>query len=127
MIQRCTNIHSKNFHRYGGRGINVCEQWRKFEPFLRDVGIRPSRLHTLERIDNGKGYEPGNVRWATQREQMFNTRRTYIITAFGKTASLAEFFENSICQEYDRAHYRIGAGWDTERAILAPAYASRNP
>lgn len=73
MVHRCTNPSNSAFHCYGGRGIGVCDRWRTFENFLADMGERPPGL-TLDRIDNSKGYEPGNCRWATKRAQSFNRR-----------------------------------------------------
>ena len=76
MIQRCTNQKYDGFGEYGGRGIAVCERWRNsFEDFLADMGLRPSGT-TLDRKEVNGDYEPGNCRWATQSEQMRNTRRT---------------------------------------------------
>jgi hypothetical protein len=74
MIQRCTNPKGSSFEYYGGRGISVCERWRVFENFLADMGERPL-LHSIDRIDNDKGYEPTNCRWATWSEQRLNQRR----------------------------------------------------
>lgn len=80
MKQRCFDPNHKNYHRYGGRGITVHPEWvSDFPAFLAAVGQRPSPKHKIERIDNNKGYEPGNVRWATQREQMANMRRNRIV------------------------------------------------
>src|SRR5579859_2108740 len=56
MVNRCTNQSQKCYKHYGGRGITVCERWKKFENFYEDMGKRPSDKHTLERIDNDKGY-----------------------------------------------------------------------
>src|SRR6266850_3206174 len=73
MKYRCTNPNAQNYHRYGGRGIQVCEQWMSsFISFLADVGHRPIKNLTLERINNDGNYEPGNVKWATQYEQTQN-------------------------------------------------------
>jgi hypothetical protein len=75
MIQRCTNSNDPFWDGYGGRGIEICESWFKFENFLADMNERPKDL-TLDRIDNDGNYEPGNCRWATRSQQQRNQRRT---------------------------------------------------
>lgn len=92
MIQRCRNKNVPRFSNWGGRGISVCERWmNSFEAFLEDMGPRPSMKHRLDRIDNNGNYEPGNVRWATQSEQMRNTRRNVMIAYQGREACLADW------------------------------------
>ena len=73
MIQRCVNPRHRRYADYGGRGITVCDRWMKFENFLADMGEKPDGL-TLDRIDNGRGYEPENCRWATYSQQNKNRR-----------------------------------------------------
>ncbi|MET8113722.1 hypothetical protein [Streptomyces prasinus] len=75
MIKRCENPNNHAYARYGGRGISVHPEWRaNFGAFLRDVGRRPSPDLSLDRIDNDGNYEPGNVRWATAKQQANNRR-----------------------------------------------------
>lgn len=76
MLQRCHNPNDPAYSRYGGRGITVCDAWRSdFLLFFEHVGPRPDLLHSIDRVDNSRGYEPGNVRWATAKEQQNNCRR----------------------------------------------------
>lgn len=70
---RCHNEKHRDYHYYGGRGIRMYEPWLKdFKGFLAEVGERPSKFHSIDRIDGTKGYEPGNLRWATKKIQQVN-------------------------------------------------------
>ena len=77
MRRRCSDPKVVGYHRYGGRGISVHESWQKdygaFRSYiLSELGDRPTPKHTLDRIEPDGNYEPGNLRWATQKEQMAN-------------------------------------------------------
>lgn len=74
MVRRCTNADDQSFPEYGGRGIRVCERWMLFDNFLTDMGSRPSRGHSIDRIDVNGHYEPGNCRWAGRDVQNHNKR-----------------------------------------------------
>lgn len=83
MMMRCEWGGHPSYDAYGAKGIRVCERWRAFENFKADMGGRP-RGASIDRIDNRKGYEPGNCRWATRREQALNTSRTVVVMFDGE-------------------------------------------
>lgn len=92
--ERCLNPNTKHYHRYGGRGIQICEEWKNdFQSFYEHVGARPTAKHSMERIYNDKGYEPGNVRWATKKEQARNRCDNVLYTHNGETKTLIEWAE----------------------------------
>jgi hypothetical protein len=73
MIQRCYNSNNKKYLIYGGRGIEVCSEWKNsFQAFIDYMGPKPSPKYSIDRIDNNGNYEPGNCRWATPLQQVLN-------------------------------------------------------
>lgn len=91
---RCNNPNATHYARYGGRGITMCEAWAaSFEQFKADVG-EPFDGASLDRIDNSRGYEPGNVRWATRKEQANNRDTNVVVTHDGQSMTLAEWAQH---------------------------------
>jgi hypothetical protein len=91
MKDRCHNPRSHAYRHYGGRSINVCPEWRKsFLAFYAHVGPRPGKGYSVERIDNDGNYEPGNVKWATTKEQSRNRRGCHFITYQGMTLTVSD-------------------------------------
>lgn len=72
--QRCYYQNSTEYYLYGARGIKVCDRWKKFENFYKDMGEKPSPRHSIDRINNDGNYEPSNCRWATYHQQQSNRR-----------------------------------------------------
>lgn len=123
MVERCQAPSSTSFQNYGGRGIKVCEQWLKFENFIRDMGHPPTPAHTLERIDNNGNYEPSNCRWATRKDNNRNRRANRYLTLRGETRSMAEWCER-LGLSYSAISTRVLRGWSDERALTTPVTKS---
>lgn len=119
MIRRCEDPKCNRFYTHGGRGITVAKEWHSYPVFLADVGRRPSPKHQLDRQNNDGNYEPGNVRWATRKQQARNKRNNHLITFKGKTACMAEWAEKlGISRQSLRK--RMISGWDLERILTTP-------
>lgn len=115
MKQRCLNPNSADYFRYGGRGIQICDSWREFEAFLRDMGERPEGA-TLDRVDVNGNYEPGNCRWATCKQQGRNRRDNRLLAYNGKTQTLTEWAEE-IGISRTSLTSRLSQGWSLERCL----------
>lgn len=92
MRQRCENSHDKLYHRYGGRGITVCDDWKDFENFHQwaiQNGYDPDL--TIDRINNDSGYYPENCRWVDRTTQANNTSQNRKITYCDITKTIAEW------------------------------------
>lgn len=126
MRQRCLNEQNTSFRHYGSRKIGICERWNDFSAFLEDVGPKPSPSHSLDRIDPNGNYEPGNVRWATKKEQARNRRNVRVVEAFGERAPLPYFVERAVVSQ-QAVHQRLAKGWSVEAAISTPRPDRRYP
>lgn len=119
MVARCNNPRHKSFGRYGGAGIRVCERWLTFANFLADMGEKP-RGTSIDRIDHTRGYEPGNCRWATDKQQARNKRNNRPMTLDGVTRTQAEWVE-LLGIHQATLNDRLAHGWSDERALTTPA------
>lgn len=96
MKDRCINTKHHAYKDYGGRGITVCQNWlgeNGFINFISDMGERPSKEHSLDRIDNNKGYCKENCRWATKKEQSRNQRSNILYLYNGESKTIPEWAE----------------------------------
>lgn len=120
MMRRCTSPSARNYHRYGGRGIKICDRWLKenhgFENFVNDMGVRPSRAHTLDRIDVNGDYCPENCRWATWKEQENNRRNNNLIGFDGGFVTVSQLSE-VLCLERNRLYILLNRGVDINYII----------
>lgn len=120
---RCQNPKHVFFNMYGGRGISVCDRWLVFANFFADMGDVPDGC-SIERIDNDRGYEPGNCRWATSTEQSRNKRNNVFITHGGKTLCVSDWATELGIPRPTIAG-RMRAGWPIEQ-VLRTSQEGRN-
>lgn len=120
MRRRCRPISAKRreFLRYGGRGIRVCERWQTFANFLSDMGQPPVGM-SLDRIDNDGNYDPGNCRWACPKTQSLNNRRAAYVELDGKRLRVREV-EISLGLSQGALWHRIEDGWPLRKACTTP-------
>ena len=119
MIQRCTNATHDQYHNYGGRGITVCDDWKTFENFYRDMGDPPADGLTLERKESDVGYCTENCTWATQVEQQNNRRNNVLLTFEGKTQTISQW-ARELGINKNTIQTRVVRGWSIERVLSQP-------
>ena len=120
MNRRCGNPKDAAYRHYGGRGITVCDRWRdSFDAFIADMGKRPSRTHSIDRIDNDRGYSPENCRWATRAQQARNKRSSRYLTV-GDRTMVAVDWSRETGLSISTITGRLKRGWSPERAISTP-------
>lgn len=115
---RCRRPGDSRYHRYGGRGIQMCDRWAdSYVNFLSDMGRAPSKNHSIERIDNDGDYEPSNCKWATNEEQNKNKKSTIVVEYKGIKKTLADHCRD-LNLKYSTMWMRIFSyGWPLERAF----------
>ena len=116
MKQRCNDPNAINYPQYGGRGISVCDRWKDFESFLADMGECPGDGMTMDRIDNSKGYEPGNCRWANKQTQANNKTNNHKLEWRGETKTTMEWSRITGIPS-GTIFNRIRFGWSVEDAL----------
>lgn len=127
MKRRCYNTKFKEYKNYGKRGIKVCDRWlESFENFYADMGPRPSKGYSIDRVDNDKGYSKENCRWATNKLQSNNKRNTHFLTYNGETKTFSEWghlFNISASVLYVRI---LRLKWDACQALTTPVRKQKN-
>lgn len=128
MIARCHRETWINYADYGGRGVTVCDRWRfgedqatGFECFIADMGAKPSKSHTLERIDGAREYCPDNCRWATRKEQARNRRSNRVVPYKGQHLLLSDALTASGISE-SGFYARVKNGWTEQEALETPPF-----
>jgi hypothetical protein len=119
MKARCLNKGNDKYRYYGGRGITIAREFAEsFQAFFDEIGPRPSKGHSVDRIDNSKGYAPGNVKWATMSEQRRNRRDGLrMLTIDGKTKCLTDWAKESGLN-YETIRFRLKKGWSPKEAVF---------
>lgn len=119
MIRRCTDPSHGSFKNYGGRGISIAPEWLDLDAFIRDMGRRPTALHTLDRIDNNGHYSASNCRWADRKTQARNRRNNRNITFRGKTQAVAAWCEELGINKWTVKH-RLRHGVSVNDGLFSP-------
>lgn len=124
MLHRCRSADDHKSRHHGGRGITVCSRWQGkdgFIHFLADMGPRPSLGHSIDRYPNPDGnYEPSNCRWATQKEQMNNTRRNVWVEHNGEKKTIAQWSDKTGINASSLYSRIVVRKWPIERALNEP-------
>ncbi len=114
MKNRCLNPDARH-QKY--KGLLTYEKWiNSFEEFLKDMGKKPTSKHTIERIDNSKGYFPENCKWATRSEQNRNYSLNRLVEYNGLTLCVTEWAEKLGISRH-RIYQRLNKGWSIEKAL----------
>lgn len=125
MRQRCNYKHARAFHNYGARGISIDPSWNDFEQFINDMGRRPSKRHSLERVDNDKGYSRENCIWTVPEVQHRNKRNNVFIRVNGETRCKTDWCIklnipiSAVCHRYKR-------GWSLKDSLFTPRDKKRD-
>lgn len=124
MKERCYGEYNKDYHNYGERGIRVCDEWlTSFKNFYHDMGPRPSKNYSIDRINNDGNYCPENCRWATAKEQANNQKTNRIIEYDNKKYSVKQFTEK-IKISTNTFYTRLKSGWTISQ--MAMYYKDKN-
>ena len=117
MKMRCSNPKAISYKYYGARGVNVCDEWQSFVPFMEWATANGYEEHlTIDRINTNGNYCPENCRWATCKEQQNNTRYTKSIEMHGERHSVMEW-AGILGIPHTTLYNRLRRGWDINRAL----------
>lgn len=120
MKQRCNNPNAQGYENYGGRGISVCERWNdSFEQFFADMGTKPTKRHSIERIDVNGNYEPSNCKWANHTEQSNNRKSNVVLTIDGVSRTAVEWARHAGIPDH-LIYLRLRAGWSHKQCVETP-------
>ena len=121
IVQRCYNPKASNYHNYGGRGIDMDDEWRNdfqiFEDYCLSNGWKDGLQ--IDRIDNNKGYAPNNVRFVTRKQNLRNKRNNHLITYNGETMCVADWCARLGIND-STVWRRLSSGWSVEDTLTKP-------
>lgn len=121
MRNRCERTNNDNYAYYGGRGIKVCDEWKKFQPFMEwALSSGYADNLTLDRIDSDKDYYPENCRWATMHEQNSNKRNNHYLEFQGQIKTISDWSDITGIPRYTLLRRVNELGWNAEKALSTP-------
>ena len=126
MMARCYKPYATSYKWYGAKGISVCHRWHTFENFLEDMGSRPSKKHSLDRVDNGGDYAPDNCRWALIADQLNNRSVSRKYNHAGLDLTITEWARRAGLTK-ETLFYRLNHGWSIGDALNIKPYFYNRP
>lgn len=125
MRSRCLSKRDKDYENWGGRGITICKEWTEYAVFLKEMGMKPSKKHSLGRIDNDKGYSKENCRWETQLQQHNNKRSSSFLEFDGRKQTKAQW-AREFGMNRDTLGWRLKLGWSISEALTEKVRIYKN-
>lgn len=116
MKQRCFNSKNKHFKNYGGRGVTVCDKWLTFDGFFEDMGIKPGKEYSLDRVDTNGNYSKENCKWSTRYTQDRN-RRDSVYLVYKNNNYILQDLANEVGIHQQTLQKRLKKGLSIEQAV----------
>jgi hypothetical protein len=126
MRRRCYQPDFDSYPKYGGKGIKVCKRWHNFGNFMADMGPRPSKRHSIDRLDARKDYSPSNCKWATPIEQASHKSSNVFLKLGGEKLTISEWSRRTGISKQLLRRRHLELKWSVEKTLMTPVRSMRH-